>query len=155
MAESQAEQIFAKLAEVLGAMTGARPWGGSYPNAPVVEREYKAPGQITTHPHFGLLEGSGSSTRILNVNPPMNIEHEFLIGIYATVIRDREAVAQTWLQRVRDDLLATVLANASLGGLCSGIGQSISWETDEGEFGPQAQLAMTVTYKFRDTKEVA
>lgn len=155
MAESQAEQIFAKLAAVLGALTGARPWGGSYPNDPVVEREYKAPGQITTHPHFGLLEGSGSSTRILNINPPMNIQHDFLISIYATVIKDADATGQTWLQRVRDDLLMTVLANGSLGGLCSGLGENITWETDEGEFGPQAQLAMTVTYRFRETKEVA
>jgi len=30
-----------------------------------------------------------------------------------------------------------------------------SRETDEGECGSQAQLVMTVTYKFRESKEVA
>jgi hypothetical protein len=57
---------------------------------------------------------------------------------------------------VRDDLLTTVAAHFSLGGLCSGFGDEIEWETSESEeFAQQVTLTMTVTYRFRESKEVA
>lgn len=47
----------------LRLMTGTRPWGGTYPNAPVVEREYKSIAQVTQMPHLCVLSFPGSTTK--------------------------------------------------------------------------------------------
>lgn len=155
MAESQAEQILRAAAAHVAGMTGPRPWGGSYANDPVVEREYRAPEQVNQVPHIGVLAASGATAKILSINPVSNIEHLFPVTFYGTIEQTVEAPVDTWLQRLRDDLLGRLLADASLGGLASGVGEVITFETDEGEFSPRGQLAMTVTYKFRESKEVA
>lgn len=154
MPESMGEQILVAAAALVAGMTGPRPWGGSYPDDPVVAREYRAPAEGMQTPHIGVVAASGATARIVNISPPMNIEHLFPVTFYGTIAQTQEAVADVWLQRLRDDLMTTVLANASLGGLCSGLGDVISFETDEGEFGAQAQLAMTVTFKFLESKGV-
>jgi hypothetical protein len=47
----------------LRGMTGVRPWGGSYPNAPTVERgRFREIDRVNKFPHLILIPGQGSRT---------------------------------------------------------------------------------------------
>jgi hypothetical protein len=159
MAESTGWQILEQLAEVLAGMTGLRPWGGTYPSDPVVRKHYEPP--LTQEVFLGirLREAAGSTSRITSINPVGNVTHDFRVAIEATIVGTEELAVQGWAQRVRDDLLTTVAAHFSLGGLCSGFGDEITWDSSEreaeAEFGQQLVLTMTVTYRYRESKEVA
>jgi hypothetical protein len=157
MAEPVGWQILEQLAEVLAGMTGVRPWGGTYPSNPVVRKHYEPPLTQEVFLWIRVFEASGSTSRITAINAANNVVHDFKVAIQATVVGTDEAAAQGWVQRVRDDLLTTVIASFSLGGLCSGFGDEIEWESSESEteFGQQVTLTMTVTYRFRESKEVA
>jgi hypothetical protein len=157
MAESKGSQLLERLAEVLANMTGVRPWGGEYPTDPVVQHHYEAPRSFDIFLRIRLLEASGSTARITSINQPDNVTHEFHARIEAILTGNAEQAPQGWIQRVKDDLLTTVCRHFSLGGLCSGFGDVITFSTseDEGEFGQQVTLTMTVVYRFRESKEVA
>lgn len=157
MAESKGWQVLEALAAALAGMTGVRPWGGQYPTDPLVQHHYEPPRTIDTFLRLRVLEASGSTALITSINALDNVLHQFRVRIEALIIGNAELPPQGWVQRVRDDLLETVCANFSLGGLCSGFGDEITWETGEGEteFGQQVALTMTLTYRFRESKGVA
>lgn len=164
MAEPKGQQILARLSEVLAGMVGVRPWGGNYPvDPPLVEREYTAPRTVRSFLRIRVREVAGSTTRILHINgTPDNVDHLFKVRIDATFPGDEggNRSPQEWAQLVKDDLVGTVVKNLGLGGLTSGWENPIEWATNDGadeggDFAQQVTLSMTVTYRYRESKEVA
>lgn len=158
MPEPKGWQVLEALAAVLAGMTGTRPWGGQYPSDPVVDHKFRSPRTSEDFLRIRVLEASGSTSRITNINAIDNVTHDFRVRIEALIIGNLEQPPQGWLQRVRDDLGRTVAANLSLGGLCSGFGDEITWEPTEDsetEFGQQLKLVMTVTLRFRESWVIA
>jgi len=157
MAEPKGWQILEALATVLAGMTGVRPWGGQYPSDPLVQHHYEPPRTIETFLRIRVLEASGSTAEIRHINQADNVWHDFRVKIEATIIGNLEGPPQGWIQRVRDDLFTTILANFSLGGLCSGFGGVVTFDSSESEaeFGQQVTLTIGVMYRFRESKGVA
>jgi hypothetical protein len=157
MPEPMGWQVLEALAAVLDNMVGERPWGGSYPRQPIVDHHYRTPRTTEDFLRFRVLETSGSTSRITNINPVNNVTQNFQVKIEATIIGNLEQPPQAWVQRVRDDLLTTVLKNLTLGGLTSGFDEEITWGSSEAEteFGQQVTLTAIVGYHFRESKEVA
>lgn len=160
MAEPAGWQLLERLAAVLANMTGTRPWGGQYPSDPLVQHHFEAPRSLDAFLRIRIREDSGSSTFIENINLPGAVKHIFTVRIEATITGHADQPPQGWVQRVKDDLLTTVMANLTLKKdgkpLTSGWENPITWATseNEGELGQQVTLTMSVQYRFSETKGV-
>lgn len=159
MAEPKGWQLLEAVAALLAGMTGPRPWGGQYPADPVVDHHYRGPRTTGDFLRFRVLEDSGSTTQITAINPVNNVVQHFRVKIEATIIGNLEEPPQGWVQRVKDDLLTTLAKNVSLSGFGSSwsADDPITWTSSESEteFGQQATLTLSATYRFRESKEVA
>ena len=156
MPEPMGWQVLEALAAVLENMVGDRPWGGRYPRQPIVDHQYRTPRTTEDFLRIRVLEASGSTSRITNINPVDNVTQNFRVRIEATIIGNLEQPPQAWVQRVRDDLLTTILANLKLGGLTSGFDDEITWDSTEAEteFAQQVTLTAIVGYRFRESKVI-
>jgi hypothetical protein len=152
MSEPLREQALLKLVTALETITGVRPWGGSYPNTPVVERRYKTPMQVTQFPALLVLEGPGSTFEIMGVDGMF--EHKFAVMIYGYVQGDDVITRSTWLQRLQDEVRTVLQANRTLGGLSSDI-TLVAEETDEGELEPLGAFAQTIAVTLFESKTVS
>ena len=112
MAEPKGWQLLEALAAILAGMTGIRPWGGQYPADPLVQHHYEAPKTVETFLRIRVLEASGSTAEIRHINQVDNVQHDFRVKIEATIIGNLEQPPQGWIQRVRDDLVTTVLVTS-------------------------------------------
>lgn len=167
MADPKGLQILVRVSEILAGMVGVRPWGGNYPvDPPLVEMGHTAPRTVKSFLRIRLREASGSRSSITSINQSMNVEQLLRVRIDATFPFDEGGLRtpQEWAQLVKDDLLTTVTKNLGLVGaggerLCSGWENPIEWVTNDGDeagdFAQQITLTMLVTYRYRDTKEVA
>lgn len=157
MAEPKSWQVLEALAVVLAGMTGMRPWGGQYPSDPMVDHEYRTPRTTQDFLRVRVLEDSGSSTEIISLEG--EVEQTLRVKIEATIIGNLEQPPQGWGQRVKQDLLVTVLKNWALGVLDTELDQRyrIDWTSSESEseFGQQVTLTMGYAYKFREALALA
>jgi hypothetical protein len=134
VAEPAREQILAAIASTLGTMTGIRPWGGSYKNDPVIERRMKVLPQIVQFPHLCIVEGAGSTLTFQDTGGGTGrYLHEFRVSIYGYVKGDDVVPRSTWLQRLWDDVVRTLLAQARLGGVARDLRPVGELDTDEGQ----------------------
>lgn len=146
MAEAVREQALATIVTKLQGMTGARPWGGTYPNAPVVERVLKAIAQVNQFPHLAVVEASGSTLEIRSAaGGQAMFEHGFKVTIYGYVRGDNVVTRSTWLQRLWDDAVRTLLGAATLDGLARDLTIEGDFDSDEGELGDLGAFAQDVT----------
>jgi len=119
VAESVREQALAKIVTKLQAMTGARPWGGTYPNDPVVERAWKDVQQVNQFPHLIVLEASGSTLEVTasgSANKAFYL-HRFRVSVVGYVRGDDVDPRSRWIQRLWDDVVKTLLKNGTLDGV--------------------------------------
>ena len=123
MAESVREQALVQVVAKLATMTGTRPWGGSYPSDPVVEREYKTLETVNRFPHLIVIEDDGSPFEPFEVGPggDGHFKHGFNFQVYGYVARSNGQTRSTWLQRLWDDVVRTIQKNRSLGGVASDV----------------------------------
>jgi hypothetical protein len=136
MAEPADELAVRAIAEELRGLTGTRPWGGAYPNAPTVALDYRDPTQINQFPHFIVLEVDGSGFTLQTMSGGGgNFEHALELELGCYVQGDDVVAASTWKRRTRDDVRKALLKNRTLGGLVSHL-EFTTYRTDEGEFGP-------------------
>ncbi len=157
MPEPKGWQVLEALAAVLAGMTGTRPWGGQYPSDPVVDHKYRTPRTTQDFLHLRVLEDAGSSTEIISLEG--EFEHSLHVKIEAVIIGNLEQPPQGWVQRVKQDLLVTVVKNWALGALDTELDQRyrIDWASSESEgpFGQQLTLTMSFAYKFREALALA
>lgn len=146
MAESSREQALVKIAAALATMTGTRFWGGSYANAPTVERILKTPQQVLQHPWLGVIEASGSTLEIGSVvGAQAMYAHGFKVTVYGYIKGDNVVTRSTWLQRLWDDVKRTLLADATLGGVARDLTLDGDFDTDEGQLGDVGAFAQDLT----------
>lgn len=128
-------------------MTGTRPWGGPYPNLPRVERVAITIDQAPESPHLFVIEGSGSTLLVEATGGAGNAHfvHQFRVLIGAYVKGDDQVVRSTWLQRLWDDVVRTLVLNETLGGLCRDLVIDGPLETDEGEYEPYGAFSQPIT----------
>jgi hypothetical protein len=160
MAEAVREQALAAIATKLAAMTGTRPWGGSYADNPVVDRIYHKPENVTQFPHVCVIEGALGSTFDIEATggaQAAQFLHAFKVAIYGYVKGDLlgGTPRSTWLQRLWDDVVKTLLANATLDGAVRDLTLDPGVETDEGELEPVGVFVQLVTVEIDEMVTVA
>ncbi len=139
MAENVVELGVLALVAKLQAMTGPRAnFGATYPNNPVIERIFKPAGVVTEFPHCCLIEkravfaqeATGSANQALYL-------HTVEIELYGYVKADDTVGSSTWVNRYRDDIRKTLIADSTLGGVVRDTKlDATDGETDEGELDP-------------------
>lgn len=133
MAEPLREQAIVEIVDAIEALTGTRPWGGVYPNAPVVERAFKEPAQVSRFPHFMVLEVDGSQAVLRTMSGGGgDYEHALEIEIGCYVTATGGVSASTWKQRTWDDVFKAIKKLPNRGRDIEPTG----YRTDQGEFGP-------------------
>ena len=132
MAESLREQALVQVVTRLQGMTGVRHWGGTYANAPRVERIFREPAQVGQLPHLIVLEGGQSQmAEFQSSGLTISYRDEFDVLVLGYINGDDQVTPSTWLQRLLEDVRRTLLADWTLGGLAGKV--SIGNEdTDEG-----------------------
>jgi hypothetical protein len=148
------EQALVRIVEALSGMTGSRPWGGDYPNPPVVERRLKPVSQIAHFPHLCVLESSGSTVVGVDVGGQAMHTHALRATVYGYVKEDNLVSRSTWLQRLWDDVWRTLLADATLGGVARDLAVDGPLDTDEGELGDIGAFAQDLTVTIDDVVTV-
>lgn len=146
MAEAIREVALEKIVSKLQAMTGTRPWGGSYPNDPTVTRVWKDLAQVTQFPTLIVVEGPGSRIDIeATVGATVQVRHTFKAVLYGYVHGDDQVSRSQWMQRLWDDCLRTLYAAATLDGTIRDLTFDESLEVDEGAFEPVGAFAQGLT----------
>lgn len=148
MTEAVRDQILEQIVTVLRAMTGTRPWGGTYPADPIVVRSVpQAIAQITQYPFLAVVEGPGGTfmqESTAAVGQAM-FKHEFKVMITGYISGDDVTTRSRWLQRLWDDVVRTLLGNQSLNSVARELTIDADLETDEGELGGVGAFAQGVT----------
>lgn len=136
MAEALREQALAKIKTKLEAMTGTRPWGGTYPNNPIVAREWKDIQQVNQFPHFIVLEDDGSTLEVEATGSANNafFLHAFYVEVVCYVQGDDQVIRSTWIQRSWDDTVRQLLKNCTLDGVVRDLCVDGPLVVDKGEF---------------------
>lgn len=158
MAESLRERAIVALIARLGTMTGPRHWGGAYPNTIRVERKLWHPDAATQTPLLCVIEGADDGPRSTfrfeeTVGGQISIRHDLRL-LVAGIVEDRDNVsAQTWLQRLWFDVVKTILAGSTLGGLVSAVRLGDELTTDEGTLAPRAAFVQAVSIDCSETMD--
>jgi hypothetical protein len=114
------EQGLVAVIDMLKAMTGMRPWGGTYPNPMRVERELPlsttAIGQCPLLVATMAVDGSGydlaeDAEGMVTVGSAIGYKNLFAFDVIGYVQGTEEA-ADTWCLRLRKDVLDTLCARA-------------------------------------------
>lgn len=147
MAEPAREQALAYLVTLFQGMTGTRPWGGTYPNDPLVTRVLLEPAQINQFPYLIIKEGAGSSFALAAIGAAAlgHFEDRFKVAVYGFVQRTTDAESTTWLQRLLDDVRRRLAADQTLGGICREIMFDGTEVVDEGDLEPLAAFVWDFT----------
>lgn len=142
MAEPLEEQGLVAVIEMLKGMTGMRPWGGTYPNPPRVERELplaataigQCPLLVATMAVDGSTYELGEDVEgMVSVGGAVGYKNIFAFDVIGYVTGTEEA-ADTWCLRLRKDVLDTLCARAEA---LPGIPQCRSlWPLGTTEFDP-------------------
>ncbi len=142
MPESTRNQVLDALVTKIQGLTGARPWGGSYPRPLTVTRR---PTTIHEWPYVVVLQGTGSSLAVLSTNGAF--EHQFKVLIQADVQGDETVGWSVWLERLWDDIVRACLADQGLGGVCRELAFDGRFEVEEieGEFGNVGRFTQGLT----------
>lgn len=119
MAEPLRDQVLDAIVTKLRGMTGTRPWGGTYPNAPTVTRIFRPIETINEFPHLIVVEGSGSRMQIRGfaAGAQAHFEDAFRVVIYGYILGDDVTSRSRWIQRLQMDVIETLLANSTLNAL--------------------------------------
>lgn len=147
MAEPVRDQALDQIVLKLKGMTGNRPWGGAYPNNPVVERKWREVTAVNEFPHLCVVEGPGSTfaqEATGSATQAMHL-HEFKVMVYGYVKADGAVTRSRWLQRLWDDVVRTLIGDSTLGGVVRDMTIDPNVETDEGELEPTGAFAQGVT----------
>jgi hypothetical protein len=138
MAEPHRERILQALQTLGQGMVGTRHWGGTYLYAPIVERIWKQPEQVTQRPHAILREMPGSefsATTGVSRGAPGTVGYRdrFAVQLFGYVEGNDEITPSQWMQRFWWDWIVTLKGNRQLGG-----------EANEIEFGPMEPFDVLV-----------
>lgn len=113
MSESPREQLIAATASLLTTrLAAARPWGGSYGNAPTVSRTFALIDQVNRFPHLMVLTLSAEMRA--TVQERYDDIVEFVALGYIT--GDATVGADTWVGRFQRDTVGIVLDAMASGG---------------------------------------
>lgn len=155
MAEPLGWRALDRLADALAGMTGVRPWGGQYPSDPVVQHHHEPPRTLTAFLRIKVMGGPGSTAKTIDINSVL-WESRFGATIEASIIGNDDISAQGWAQRVRHDVIGTLISNWTLGGLVSGIIGEITETLKESDtdLGQQVTLTMAAVYLFRENQVI-
>jgi len=123
--ESPREVLLEAVVGLLASMTGTRPFGGAYPNPPLVELVLKQPIQVTRHPYLGLIEESDSQT-LEDLHSGVEND-DFRFDVYGRMARTPDASARLWANRLRYDTKKTLRAATRVGGLLRSLADPCQW----------------------------
>lgn len=158
MTEPLREQALQSMIEILAAkMIGDRQWGGAYPNAVTVVRDYIGIDQINQYPHVCVVEAPGSTIPpelFTTVGAQLGVRHLFRVTLYGRVERTPEAARGTWLQRLWNDCWLTLMANMTLGGVAELILFDGEFDTDEGELDSRGEFSQGMTVRLYEAVDV-
>ncbi len=104
------EELLQALKLVLESMTGLRPWGGSYPNAPRVELVYSPPALQNYTPYLAIIEVEGS--QVTRADHDGGVDDDFRFDIYGQTAKYGTVSAREWAGRLRADCRRTIEAAA-------------------------------------------
>jgi hypothetical protein len=135
MAEPLRDRILEAVVERLSGLTGAA--FGGYPSPPVVTRRWRPLEAVNEFPTVIVTPGSGSTLREIGITG--HFELRFRARVYGYVRSDDAAPASRWLLRLQEDVIDTLLAEPTLGGLSREI-QILEDETDDGQAEPKAEF---------------
>lgn len=143
MTEPRREQALVALVSVLEGMTGMRPWGGQYLAKPAVSRRYREFVETMEWPYLIVTQASNSRlNRLIDISNDYRDNFRFVI--YGYVRGDDSIAPSTWLARLQDDVIRSVLGQSLLGGIADLI-EAQEDRTDEGENYPFAAFAQYFT----------
>lgn len=139
----------------LRGMTGTRPWGGTYANAPRVVPEYLEPGTpaVVWSPTLCVLDANGGEFH-QHVGRG-GYQHHMPVAVYGYVQKTTDAPRRTWLMRLWKDHVLTLLGDQALAELVYEIKPDQDRSTDEGELEPWGAFRQTWTVSYDDTYLVA
>lgn len=109
MTESPREQAFGALADLLETMTGARHWGGSYPNRVKIVREFVAPVQELEFPVIALEDGTGSALAFGSTGGVGRFVDEYVITLHGYIRGNDQVSPRQWAERLRYDCFLTLV----------------------------------------------
>lgn len=149
------EQAILQIVALLETMTGTRPWGGTYPDPVTVSREVVAVEQVNRFPHCIVVEDDASEMTIFEAGPGADgtYQHAFRVSVYGYVKATTGVGRSTWLERLWDDVVTTLLASQGLGGIAAGIGLDPRL-TDTGAFEPLGAFAQDLVVTMHESKGV-
>jgi len=138
----------------LKGLTGTRPGGWRYPRDPIVTRTWTGIEQATQFPVLIVSVGSGSRPRIVaTVGGQAMVEDRLHAVIYGYVRSEGGTPASRWLLRLQTDVIDTLYAEQTLGGLARGV-EFLEDETDDGVLEPLGAFAQHVAILADETKTV-
>jgi hypothetical protein len=142
MNEPLEEQALRVVIDLLQGMTGVRPWGGTYPNPPRVQRDLPMStagiGQCPMLVVTMAVDGSGYQLGedvegMVSVGGAIGYRNTFAFDVVGFV-HGTEIAADTWCLRLRKDVLDTLCARAEA---IPGVPQARSlWPVGQAEFDP-------------------
>jgi hypothetical protein len=158
VAEPKREQAMVALAELLGALSGIRPGGWIYPSLPTVSRlapPHQLPTEESAYPLIRVIAGRHSQLQPTgNGRAARAYLDRFHVDIWGITAPSHdgisETIADTWRNRLREDIVETLHLNPSLGGVAKLIdfagGNDRREEVDHGgELGEKVFFVLPVT----------
>ena len=147
----------AKLEELLGALSGARPGGWVYPRRPVVSRlapPNPLPQEADAYPMIRIIPGRGSQLEGAGIAATRRLyRYGFHVDIHGVVAPDEDAIADTWRYRLREDIAQVLHEHCTLGGVAEtlefGGGRDRREDVDEGQIAPKAWFVLPFTVWLR------
>lgn len=123
MPEPVRDQVLDKIVLKLQAMTGVRPWGGSYANAPTVVRTFRDLSAVNKFPHLIVLPGSGSLLvhEASGGGTTERFTDRFRVQVFGYVAGDMATPSSKWLERLQNDVIDTLLKAQKLDGVARAI----------------------------------
>jgi hypothetical protein len=107
-----------RIAALLTGMTGDRFFGGSYPNSPVVERDFRTALQARSLPHICvLLESTEERQPMASVGGAQGYLTPYVYLLIGYVGRTTTIPPLDWAIRLSEDIERTLAAAFSLGGI--------------------------------------
>ena len=136
------EQAILAVIAMLQAMTGVRPWGGTYPNPPRIQRDLplsiagigQCPMLVVTLAADGSEQALGETVEgMVTVGGALGYKNTLVFDVVGYV-QGTEVPADTWALRLRKDVLDTLCARAEA---IPGVTKARSlWPSGTTEFDP-------------------
>lgn len=160
MPEPRRERMLVQIETLLRAMSGIRPWGGQYESVPRVTRRWVPVGHLVEEYPLLIVSAASGSTfpmRSTGTATDGTFEHWFRVLVYGYVHGNDQTSASTWLQRLQDDVIDTMLRNQRLNDGTEDLCQEVyvdEDQTDDGVLEPLGAFAQVFRFQAPEVRAI-